>query len=213
MNIGQNIRLRRKQLKMTQEELALEVNSDAGNLSRIENGKQNITLDKVTEYAKALKCSPSDLLIGKNEQANLPQGFIKIPLLQTNQVKDWNKIKNHLVHISISEWIVCEQEDMNETEVFAYKITDNRMLPEIKVGDLIILNSKIKPVAGDIVIASSEKNARNVVVSKYQQRGFSEDGKELFNLCPVNNDYDVISSWVEKIEIIGIMIEHRKYRT
>ena len=40
MDIGKNIRARRKELKMTLEQLALEVGSDTGNLSRIERGQQ-----------------------------------------------------------------------------------------------------------------------------------------------------------------------------
>ena len=41
MDIGKNIRARRKEMKMTLEQLALEIGSDTGNLSRIERGQQS----------------------------------------------------------------------------------------------------------------------------------------------------------------------------
>ena len=52
--VGQNIRKRRIELKKSQTDLALDIGSDKAAISRIENGKQAITLDQMAWIAQAL---------------------------------------------------------------------------------------------------------------------------------------------------------------
>lgn len=69
--VGQNIRKRRLQLQLTQLDLAylVGVTSKAA-ISRVENGVEDLTTDRIRKYAKALKCSPSDLM-GWNTDSQL----------------------------------------------------------------------------------------------------------------------------------------------
>lgn len=64
--IGSNIRARREALNMSQEELAGRVvkNPKRGSyISLVENGKTVIDVVRLGEFAVALNCSPSDLLV------------------------------------------------------------------------------------------------------------------------------------------------------
>lgn len=54
MKIGEIFKRRRKELGMTQQELALSVGWDAGNISRVERGEQQITEDRIFAIARAL---------------------------------------------------------------------------------------------------------------------------------------------------------------
>ena len=60
--IGQLIRNRRTQQKLTQESLALQCGIDRSYMGRIERGEVNITLEKIYELAKALDVTPKNLL-------------------------------------------------------------------------------------------------------------------------------------------------------
>ncbi|MDM1291454.1 helix-turn-helix domain-containing protein [Acinetobacter indicus] len=62
IKIGQLIRNRRLQLKMTQEALALQCGIDRSYMGRIERGEVNLTVEKIYEIASVLKISPKELL-------------------------------------------------------------------------------------------------------------------------------------------------------
>lgn len=198
MNIGQNIRLRRKQLKMTQEQLALEADYDAGNLSRIENGKQNFPLQKLNDFARALKCKPADLVV-EEFSPNFHQNFSVIPCLNDKQLNE-QKFNND----EIKEWVAVD--DDLSINAFAYRIKDNRMLPDLKNGSMVIINTAIKPAAGDIVIAECNDI---VIISKFRSRN-TGNGKMKFELQPLNSDYETLYSWECSIKLLGVVVEYRE---
>ena len=63
MQIGKVIRILRQEQGLTLEELALRIGSDAGNLSRVERGKQRYTPEMLQAIADALKTPVSSLFI------------------------------------------------------------------------------------------------------------------------------------------------------
>ena len=64
------IRLRemRKALGLTQVQLAKKAHMDQGDISRIEKGTKQITLDVLDRLCKALKCEPGDILVRKRKR-------------------------------------------------------------------------------------------------------------------------------------------------
>lgn len=60
--VGKNIRERRRELGMTQEELAAKAGIERSYLSNIEAGKKNFSLGVLDSIASALKIMPSDLM-------------------------------------------------------------------------------------------------------------------------------------------------------
>lgn len=61
--IGENIRKRRIELKMTQEELAIRVGySSKTTINKIEQGVNDVQQSKIEQFAKALNTSPSVLM-------------------------------------------------------------------------------------------------------------------------------------------------------
>lgn len=63
--LGQNVRRRRQELRMTQGELAHKLKMTQGYLSEIENAKRASTLTTVADIAEALEVTPSYLLAGE----------------------------------------------------------------------------------------------------------------------------------------------------
>ena len=207
MDIGKNIRARRKELKMTLEQLALEIGSDTGNLSRIERGQQSLTTDKISVIAKALNCLPVDLLTEEEVPIQLPSGFIRVPVLNSEQILNWNKVKSHLSYLGISEWLITDANISNES--FSYEIGDLSMFPDFKIGDRVIVDPTLSAAAGDFVLAVS--STQELIFRKYRARGLNKHGSVSFELYPMNEDYEIFYSDVESIHILGVMVEHRKY--
>ncbi len=77
MKIGQIIRKIRKEKKLTLEELAFQVGTDAANLSRIECGKQNPSPDSLEKIAFSLQFPISSLylLLEQNTESPLISRF------------------------------------------------------------------------------------------------------------------------------------------
>lgn len=66
--LGKNIRARRKQLGLTQEQLAEQIGVGHQALSRIEHGKMAPKMDRLPSLAKSLRCSVSDLFREDDER-------------------------------------------------------------------------------------------------------------------------------------------------
>lgn len=64
--IGRRIKQCRLDRKMTQEELADEINISVAFLSRVERGNAHLNLRRLTQIAEVLKVSPGYLLTGSN---------------------------------------------------------------------------------------------------------------------------------------------------
>lgn len=60
--LGQRIRKLRKEMGITQEELAFRSKIDYSYLNQIENGRRNPTVETVAKIARALKTSSENLL-------------------------------------------------------------------------------------------------------------------------------------------------------
>lgn len=72
MNIGQNIKRRRKELDMTLEDVAKQIGVSRQTLSRYETGViGNIPSDKIEALAKALKTTPAFLMGWEDAESNL----------------------------------------------------------------------------------------------------------------------------------------------
>lgn len=93
---------------------------------------------------------------------------------------------------------------------FALVIDGPSMEPEFKTGDKVIIDPRVAPRPGDFVVAKC--NGDEATFKKYRPRGVDEDGNEVFDLVPLNEDYAPLHSGKNHCRIIGTMMEHRKYR-
>lgn len=93
---------------------------------------------------------------------------------------------------------------------FALEIEGDSMLPEFRPGDRVIIDQEVGPAPGDFVAARN--GSEQATFKKYRPRGINENGEEVFELVPLNDDYPTLYSNRERLAIIGTMIEHRRYR-
>ena len=61
-SFGMKVRMRRYEMDMTQEELAEKSDLHPTYVGSVERGERNIALENIVALAKALECSPRDLM-------------------------------------------------------------------------------------------------------------------------------------------------------
>lgn len=211
MSVGGEIRKRRKALKMTLEEMALQVGGDTGNLSRLERGMQGYSDDMLHKIAHALGCSVADLFSGAEKESNVshvPLGTKRIPLISCVQAGAMTEALDPYEVGDGADWILTDL-DLS-SNAFALRIKGESMLPEFKEGDTVIIDPHVEPIPGDFVVAKNGEN--EATFKKYRPRGLNEQGRQVFELIPLNEDYPPMRSDLSPIRIIGTMVEHRRYR-
>ena len=71
MTIGERIKLRRKELGLTQEELALRLgNKSRASVCTVEKDKEDLTTTRIRQYAEALETTPAYLMGWENSETN-----------------------------------------------------------------------------------------------------------------------------------------------
>lgn len=211
MNVGENIRERRKAKGWKILDLANRVDSDVGNISRLERGVQGYSDEMLKRIAHALGCSVADLFSGSGGVANVaptPLGSRRIPLINYVQAGLLTEVVD-IYHVGdAAEWLLTDR-DLS-SDAFALEIVGPSMLPEFREGDRVIIDPAVKPQPGDYVVAKNGED--EATFKKYRPRGVNERGNEVFELVPLNEDYASIRSDITPVHIIGTMIEHRRYR-
>ncbi|MGF6837019.1 SOS-response transcriptional repressor LexA [Paraburkholderia youngii] len=93
---------------------------------------------------------------------------------------------------------------------FGLRIKGDSMLDEFKEGDVVIVDPAVQPLPGDFVVAKNTQE--EATFKKYRPRGSNERGDMVFELVPLNDDYPTLHSERDHLRVIGVMVEHRKYR-
>lgn len=208
--IGQRIRSRRKELRLTQISLGNRIGLSGSAISQWEDNKTNPNGDSLISLSRELQCSPEFILYGEDSVSNLELAAVDsrlVPIISYAQAGAWT------VECSIRS--VDGEIDLLQTNLdlsasaFALVIKGKSMQPDFSEGDTVIIDPDVTPIPGDFVAANNGED--EAVFKKYRPRGVIS-GKEVFELSPLNDDYPTLRSDETAIRIIGTMIEHRRYR-
>ena len=140
--------------------------------------------------------------------APAPIGARKIPLISDVQAGSWTDVVDSYAMGAGDDYLLTDLE--LSPGAFALKIKGRSMEPEFKEGDRVIIDPAVIPDPGDYVVAKNGEEA--ATFKKYRPRGMSESGEPVFELVPLNEDFETLRSDRVPIRIVGTMVEHRKYR-
>jgi SOS-response transcriptional repressor LexA len=217
MNLGENIRRRRKSLGWTILELANRIGSDVGNLSRLERGKQGFSDEILAKVAAALGCSVAELFSSADgADFNVQTAAIgsrRIPLLSYVQAGALTECVVPYPGSQPDDWLLTDL-DLSRS-AFALRIKGLSMYSptneeSFNEGDIVVIDPEVEPLPGDFVVAKNGEH--EATFKKYRPRGISERGVVVFELVPLNPDYPSLRSDISAVQIIGTMVEHRRYR-
>lgn len=105
ITMGRRIRLRRKELGLTQNRLAELLEVSNNHLSAIENGREKPSLEKFVILCEMLKTTPDFLLLGNLHSCNVSQNISdNLRLCNTEDIKLAGQIVELLVARNQNFW-------------------------------------------------------------------------------------------------------------
>lgn len=215
-------------------QLATEIGSDVGNLSRVERGMQGYSEQIIDKIASALDVPRAalfaendmvaDLIIASGDKLDIMQikssrpekfdqnvtpvamGMRPIPVISAIQAGQLKDMENPY---SPGDGYSIEYTDQNLSRwAFALDVEGLSMTPLFQPGDRIIVDPDIAPQPGDYVIARNGSD--QATFKKYRPRGIDAKGEMIFELVPLNDDFPTMRSDTEHLIVIGVVTEHRK---
>ena len=206
---GSRLKSLRKDRKLTQKQLGRVVgvtDVTIGYWEKDQNIPGGVSLTKLARY---FGVSEDFLLTGKEELSNVTPGNLgamQIPIISWVQAGTWTSESDARNLEGAVDYILTN--GAHSFGTFALKVRGKSMEPEFKEGDTIIVDPDLCPGPGDYVVAKN--GSEYATFKKYRARGVNEDGEEVFELAPLNPDFAALNSAVEKISIIGVVVEHRR---
>lgn len=159
--------------------------------------------------AKFLAVTPEWLTYGIGNVIPAAIGTTKVPLISYVQAGAWTGIDDFRETCGDYEYILTDLDVSGDA--FTLKIKGDSMEPEFIEGDIVIIDPKVEPHAGEFVAAIN--GDYEATFKKYRPlEDLDEYGRQHFELVPLNPDWHSMSSLKQEIRIIGTMVEHRIYR-
>ena len=184
-----------------------------------ENGKRGIRAAVAQRYAAAFGISAAWILTGeqapswataqKPDLTNIP--IRRIPKISYVSAGKFTDVSDPYTTGDGDGSVSIDDTDVGP-RAFALEIKGESMLPDFRTGEVIIIDpdAAIKP--GDFVVAKTD-GADEAAFKKYRPRGYDDNGIEIIELVPLNDDYpsEIINA-SRPGRIIGKMVRHiRKF--
>ena len=207
MDMYDRIRNRRKELKMTQDELAkLTGYNDRSSIAKIEAKKADLSQSKIIAFAEALKVSTSYLMDGEVKEIeeksninmnNIETDFMMIPLYESISAGYGASASEFI------EMIPVFGLKKNGTTYFAVKVKGDSMEPKIPNGSTIIIKKDIQIESGEI--GAFNLNDENFV----KQKKVVKDRLILhsFNLAYEDKVVNEFDDFIEYGKVVKVMID------
>lgn len=190
---------------------------DSTYISQLLNGHRNLGERAARKLEAALGQPPMSLdwedpdgAQGGSESGfdRLPHGLRQVPRISHVQAGLWTEAVDPYA-MGAGDEVVLTQTSLGP-HAFALTVRGDSMTPEFQEGDTILIDPDVKPTPGDYVVAKN--NDGEATFKKYRSRGLNERGEPVIELVPLNEDYPSLRSDRTPLQIIGTMMEHRRYR-
>lgn len=175
---------------------------------------QVVDNDHATALAKFLRVQADWLLHGVGPMegdANVRPAEVgrrRIPLISSVQAGLMHETVTPFPAGGAFEYLLTDL-DLSDS-AFALEIEGRSMEPDFREGDRIIVDPAVRAIPGDFVVATNGRD--EATFKQYRPRGVNATGAEVFELVPLNPEYPTISSESYPVRVVGVMVEHRRYR-
>ena len=199
MSIGGNIKKFRKELNLTQSELAKKSNISRTYLSDVENDRYNPSLDTLKDIASALSLDTEILLTGQKQQNKA----VRIPVYES--VSAGSPL---LANDEVVDWAEIPSEKAINAEHFGLRVKGLSMYPVFQEGDLLIVRkqSDVDSVELAIVLVNGEEATFKEV--RKEKGGIMLVGYNPSVFAP--RFFDVEDIHTLPVNIIGKVVEFRR---
>ena len=205
-NFAQRIKDLIKERGITQAELARQVGTKQQTISYLIRGDSNTQSSRyAAKIASVLGVNPLWLQTGEGQPYDPLLSLSQVDLLKDTCQVPIISLKDVLRFIT-NEPFSTKGYLMSGTNKpatrFAFEVEDNSNAPQFVPGDIIVVETDLKPIPGDYVV--SKANGNGAMLRKYR----CKEGN--YELVPDNPDWSAVMG-SEATEILGVMVEHRRY--
>lgn len=197
MNMGERIRLKRKELKLTQQALAELAGVNRVTVTGWEKDDYQPNGANLQALADALKCDPNWLVSGKGDASISPElkpvsvSVKQVPLISWVQAGSWTATDSVLSHDDAISWLYTTATVSDKA--FALRVRGDSMTnplgrPTIPEDSIVIVEPEMNDIAsinGKIVIAHIDGGSEATL------KKFVEDYPHRY-LVPLNPNYKTI---------------------
>jgi len=190
---------------------------DSTYISQLLNGHRTIGEKAARKLEAALGRPPMSLdWDGQDETTPEHERPFDGPLPGLRQVPRISHVQAGLWTEAVDPYAMGAGDDVVLTQTslgphaFALTVRGDSMTPEFQEGDTILIDPNVKPTPGDYVVAKNDDG--EATFKKYRSRGLNEHGEPVIELVPLNEDYPSLRSDRTPLQVIGTMMEHRRYR-
>lgn len=198
------LKLKMKELDLTQEELAKKLGVTRSAVAHYVQGTRQPPLKQVIKLANIFKTDPAWLQFGEYQKSvtstasNIKQKSNRIPIL------DWQQVKNLPYDLTKEKYEYIEYFNCHQNDCYALKIKGDAMVSTMNQrtsfdpGSYVIVDPHKLPTHGSYVIATTSNKNEAIL------RQYIEEGGTLY-LKPFNPQYPLIE--LEKqTKIWGVVI-------
>lgn len=205
-SIGENIRFWREERGIKLNELARLAGVDRGNLSKMESGSAGASIETLQKLAAALKVPLAYFVKEDTNVAEVQEGSRRIRLLDWSQVGSWRGKLPPDRGEAMQEYVLLNVVASSET--FALTVKGDAMKPDFRQGDVIVVDPLRLPRPGSFVVAKDAEG--NGTFKQYRDLGLDNEGKQVFELRPMNNLYPPRRSDREGLEVVGTVVQYTR---
>lgn len=204
MSIGQRIKNRRKEMKMSADDLGKKIGKNRATIYRYEKDEiENMPYDVIEPIAKVLRVSPAYLMGWDKEENNIQTLPVReIPIV--SQISAGLPIyaeENILEHT----YIATKKLNSNK-EIFGLKVNGDSMDKEFRDGDVVIVEKDAVVENGQIAVV--QVNGYDATVKRVRYE------KDRIILIPESNNpahYPQVYSQDDEVKIIGKVVSSQKF--
>ncbi|MEQ4624775.1 XRE family transcriptional regulator [Providencia manganoxydans] len=206
MKIGTKIRAIRKRKGMTILDLANAINSDVGNISRLERNVQGYTENTLMKIASALGVTVADLFSDtpiKSDEieyiGEIPSGLVKVigeAFLGVDGAVDM--IESH------NGWLKIYSDDV---DAYGLKVKGDSMWPRIQSGEYVVVEPNTHVRAGDEVFVRTIDGHNMIKI-------FNKTRDGDYQYTSINNAHKPITldpNQVDKMHYVAAIVKPTKY--
>lgn len=207
---GERIRARRKALQLTQQALAKSIGVSHVAVSQWEKEETVPRGENLLRLAQWLQCTAAWIIDGDGEVFAThakAAPVAAVPLISLAQASAWLGEQRLLLKQQATRFLYSESQLGDGA--LAVTVEDHAMQPDYRPGDKVIFDPDVQPQPGDVVLALVDGVAR---VRIYRLQTQQQD-EQIFTLRALNDDFPQLHSGESALQIIGTLMELRRYRS
>lgn len=195
--IGNRIKNERLAKGLTRKALSeLTENLKVSRINNYERGERTPGPNEIKQLAHVLEVAPAFLMcLSDDKQGKLKQApglGALIPILDFKQACIFEPTIHNIKNESYSGKVTLIPISASLAEgagehIFALKIKDDSMSPDLKIRDIVVVDPATSPNPGDFVVVKLEQDTE-IIIRKYKQLSAAKSALE-FELIALNNDW------------------------